>query len=135
MTFREIEEFISRITYKPDIRLKVHKILNYDEIAVTLYRDVIDVMEMNRPLTLTSNILFKESTVNAERLLGIVVELIKTSELHEVNEWLKLDGKYINDPHPEITLAKEFQQLILTTVNSSIKEKGQSKTNPIPQCR
>ena len=31
-----------------------------------------------------------------------VYRAVKALELHELDEWLKVEGKHVNDPHPEL---------------------------------
>jgi hypothetical protein len=40
-----------------------------------------------------------------EDILWWAREVCRAAALHEVDEWLKLDGKHVTNPHPELTWA------------------------------
>lgn len=48
-------------------------------------------------LSETQLVLFDEGM-----MIGMMRTNLKTMEIHEVDEWFRLDKKYMTDPHPEL---------------------------------
>ena len=39
--------------------------------------------------------------MNQKEILGFIYCMLREMELHEIDEWFKLDGYHVKDPHPE----------------------------------
>jgi hypothetical protein len=59
------------------------------------------MVSLTTSTTLTEHSLV-EVLVRGDLVRHVAVNLIRRAELHEMDEWLKLDGKCVNDPHPEL---------------------------------
>lgn len=56
-------------------------------------------------ITLTEHSLV-EILVKGDFVDYVAVNLIRRAEMHEMDEWLKLDGVCVKDPHPETVKAE-----------------------------
>lgn len=99
---RAVHAVLKRITYKPDwkITLRGRKLT----VAMPSY----DAVGRRRKVMAGTVRILPKAMLNAAargkraRLINYVVALIHLRELHEIDEWLKVDGKHLVDPHPEL---------------------------------
>lgn len=118
MTHEDIRHFFEeRITYKPGYRFRVYRMENKAEIAVWLTSAPLpDADGINaEPSPIVVRSLFRETEINAlpdaERRMRLHAEtMIRCMELHEMDEWFRLDGAYVKDPHPEKKRLFEAQE-------------------------
>ena|SRR5260221_8661401 len=115
--FEQFECMVSHITYKPGWTFKV---LANDYCAAMLkvsfkVPSVVD----NSIINVVRETALSFDTINEicshdgkERLLYIIQECVKDMELHEMAEWLKYEGEYITDPHPELRKTDEQRKRI-----------------------
>lgn len=109
----EVRRVLERITYKPLWKITVSQAHVSDEYlfclaykapdAMRAYRDAENV---HNPYTwtkiITTYATHPANVRTEEEVLETVKSLIRQAEVHEQNEWLKIDGKHVTDPHPEI---------------------------------
>jgi hypothetical protein len=108
MTGAEAEALIKSITYKPGYRLRVccNKANRTCEIRLKAHRECsrtgkMVVFSSAKTLDLgryCDRLCYVASA--EEDLMHDVRMWLRELELHEVDEWLKVDGKMVFDPHP-----------------------------------
>jgi hypothetical protein len=99
MTPAEARAILARITYKPGHRFRL-----VGELSVVMEAELVDAtwpacnisLCFVKPINLYDLPLWKEYD-----LLQHVKRLCAYAEDHEIKEWLKLDGKCVDEPHPE----------------------------------
>jgi len=106
MTFEEAAAILARVTYKPGMTFYLDDIPVFGGDYALLLRAV-DLPNSNGgvPITLmfhrricADNLsLYKE-----DDLMNEVTQLCVFHERHEMEEWLKLDGVRLHEPHPEL---------------------------------
>lgn len=98
---------MQRVAYKPEWKFVVEERLTfggqYWQGTVWAMRRVTDV-ETGARITISSQAGMTANTVDAwtdeEIVARIVRALIMNGEIHEMDEWLKLDGVCVKEPHP-----------------------------------
>lgn len=133
----ELKDLIAKVTYKPKCRLTLEPMYAHmladNSIATGGMQMLVAhvwVEDVERPgrfnyITQTSVFHLDElSTWTVELFMYKVHNLFLSAEEHEVKEWLRLDGKYIEDPHPEKDHGKNFPR---------DSARGRNKQGPPPQ--
>lgn len=114
MKLKDLEDLLKRITYKPEFQMICRIESCADLIDIRFSRMVKDATGMQKgyiPLyqiiSFTGDAL--EHMDEKEMLMRIYNGLIEF-EIHEMNEWLKVDGKCFKEPHPGYDLIiKDFK--------------------------
>lgn len=101
-----LEDIISKIKYKSGYEFKVFNNKRNDTIEILIRYTTIDSAN-GGPITLDSLCCITKETLVyntdiKEFIFSFIRETISRMELHEVDEFLKYDGKHIKDPHPEL---------------------------------
>lgn len=104
LQFRRLQDIIHRVSYKPRVKLEVHRLME----DVATIRVVMIVPDINDP---TDNIVFQFMSSLSLYSIGDMTDCqiveyfvrgaIREAELHEMDEWLKFDGRCVREPHPE----------------------------------
>lgn len=107
---RRIQDILDRMTYKPGWKITISRpedcgVQNYWE-PITLHAryPTIDITT-GKPITLSlvrSIPLESAETVPEDALIDLIGYIIKNFEMHEFDEWFKIDGVCVRDPHPEL---------------------------------
>lgn len=110
MTILEAIEIVDKITYKPKSMLQAswHLHIGYLEIRILqMMRSLEYPYEEFTPIHLVCHIdeLMLANFRDERDLIVFVRDQIRSMEEHEMNEWLKFEGKNVVDPHPEIKTA------------------------------
>lgn len=98
-----LQKALARLTYKPGWAFGVdfgRLFVVFDTFDATSKRLRRVQGEMVRPVPLRL-----VHQVNRGRTRGFydwIAKLLREREEHEVREWLKVDGKHMVDPHPEL---------------------------------
>jgi hypothetical protein len=104
------KKVIDRITYKPgfQITLLEHDPLFSGGLMIQFRRLVPNSEDPSHPIgPQVSHVAISYSMILLddrfeEALVGLLFHYLREMELHELKEWLKLDGKWVDDPHPEL---------------------------------
>ena len=99
-----IEEIISRIKYKPNVTIRCYRELVFDDVVIEVCALVIDAEDFSKQITIISKGFFRTEAIQAmgeKELILAISRQLKVLELHEIDEFFKVDGKHIKDPHPE----------------------------------
>jgi hypothetical protein len=108
MTPAEVVALIQRVTYKPGWKLRTTvepavRGWGFPVVRVQLtYRAPASdgsgaSVEFHGEASLSV-----DDRTEPDRVLAWLTAFIQRSELHEMDEWLKVDGKHVRDPHPEM---------------------------------
>lgn len=106
-----VKNILSKITYKPGWTFYVdredkntYKYSSYLKLHVIAQQ--IDISDPLKIVYIKSDMMISEWDI--ERLSDnqlidyLVLQLIRKVELHEIDEWLKIDGINFREPHPEL---------------------------------
>lgn len=115
MNIDEIESFVARISYKPDFYIEVGTDLDDPELFMVRARAILPDVHPNGTPGLSRlidgrHVVFVYShgrhrfdQCPDETMLRMLVEVqLHEVEKHEFDEWFRVDGKTIVDPHPEL---------------------------------
>ena len=93
------QQWLSRISYKPNIKMEIVDQFN-DYLNLKISVNTIDSRDGFSPIVIYhSNIIDNRFVRNFDDFKNYVIERILQMERHETNEFLKIDGKLIHDPH------------------------------------
>ena len=102
MTEPEFASLINRLSYKPSSRIVVSYEITRDELSARFSMTVLDSGDKTNHViptvchTIDPNWL---KDTDEEEVVDWVRSCWHALEIHEADEWLKLDGKAIFDPH------------------------------------
>jgi hypothetical protein len=105
MTFEELKKIMAKFTYKPGSRFQVRRGpergLYFIEVSIYC-QDVNAPHKLNFVTNQTP--VFEVDLMDWTDALVIarVQNAVQSIEQHEIQEWLRLDGMFVSDPHPEI---------------------------------
>lgn len=123
MTFDELFAFLERVTYKPNTKLVAKcgptrsdgKSVKLTEPTTHYSGNVMLALEQSVPsarprdgagdlVILASDDLsrFHVEHIDERDLLRVVRKLVRRAEMHEVDEWLRIDGDHVTVPHPDL---------------------------------
>lgn len=107
-----LRDFFARVTYKPCTQFCVTPIVLSDTVRVELRALCPDVVKPapHRPgvEVVVAHDFHPLDMPGAEQdLLYIARKLIEAFEAHERDEWFRLDGEPVNDPHPPLMEAPD----------------------------
>jgi hypothetical protein len=105
-----VARIVELISYKPGWQFKVSPISNYDQVEVRIVhmtRDAAGHLEGDIPIVCKH--VFNNEAISVAHAAGKLTLMVTMSlrdtirmfELHELDEWLKIDGEYVKDPHAE----------------------------------
>lgn len=115
MTPDQAIRFVTRLTYKPKYRFRASVLDDFmgrhadDCVEFTLMGDAPDaqgsvaVAEITSRTTIPTRAL---TDMDEAQLAAAMYELALSLERHELEEWLRIDGKHFREPHPEMRLAR-----------------------------
>ena len=99
----QLNHYLSRFSYKPNFKFKAYrKHIEYDLIVLDIemtvpHRDTLDPTKVITQRALG----FRDVPKNELEFAQWMREIIRHLEMHEVDEWVKMDGLRIFDPHEE----------------------------------
>lgn len=104
---------LKRLTYKPAAMLETPQDDDIYRGLVTLTATsyVLDANGSARlvPVTATNPMRVEmladeKGNLDEKRALGFIRDTLKMLEFHEVDEWFRIDGKHVTDPHPPLPI-------------------------------
>lgn len=97
MTFEQAQEILARITYKPGWKIEL---VDFGFVKVSIRHKATDANDPNR----TIDIRFEQGVelihTDEKRLVDWIFICVRAAEIHEIEEWFKIDGHCFRDPHP-----------------------------------
>lgn len=105
MKFKDIVSIVEKVTYKPGWKISIHR-PDYGNMIEIVFRthpvpDAAGKRQGDGPIL--ARLHFPpESIKEPNHLLKLIQDRVKSLELHEVDEWLKFENKWLKDPHPEL---------------------------------
>lgn len=100
LTFWEMERLLERITYKPGVRLSIWRSVHDERLTLGIIAAVPSVDDPSRTIEIQSTVSLPAWQLGEAGILRKVRRLVKELENHEVDEWLRVDGVPVRDPHP-----------------------------------
>lgn len=105
-----IDALLGRITYKPNVRLSCMSAYNADSSFITIHL-VADVPNAEDPrylIPITSiftvdRYLLQQN--DEQELISYIRFNVQRFEMYELDEFFKIDGKRLNNPHPDLNKA------------------------------
>ena len=112
MTLNELKVFVARFTYKPKAYVRVIPVFKFWTIEVGLWCEDAESLNRNKlnyVKHITSPFTADDLKDYTEELVIAKIEnAIISIEHHEINEWLRIDNRYVSDPHPETAHGKNY---------------------------
>lgn len=101
MDFDTANKIVQSISYKPNFKIFIFKHFLHDSwiLAITMYVPDANNPECTIPIRQHSSIHPKDMTKAV--LTSYVQVSIRTMETHEHDEWFKVDGIALKNPHAE----------------------------------
>jgi hypothetical protein len=123
----EVASFLGRISYKRNWRARVCASLDPETALVKLEHDEFDAdrwLEISPhvhatviyPFTVHRNS-FRNEAHFIEDFPKLLLMKIRDAEDHEVAEWLRLDGRHVKDPHPELRTHLRYEGMFSMTAD------------------
>jgi hypothetical protein len=99
LSYEEIRRIVGEFTYKPGWRL----IVTSDDVwsrflVLRLEAEVDDARRPGQKTTIVHQLSF-QAMFSEEHVEGFVMAAVQTAEAHETNEWLRRNGRLVDDPH------------------------------------
>lgn len=102
-TSERLRGIVDRVTYKPDWQFLVRP-ASYEAAYLTVVHMEQDVEKPDEEISVGSTKMVTglgmEDLTDEQVIEFVVRPLIMDAEVHEIDEWLKLDRKHIRNPHP-----------------------------------
>lgn len=106
MEIEEAKAIFEKLTYKKHYRLIFRENpwnFSYEMVFTYMAPDADGLVPMDQQIVGRYEIPIEQlKYLNRKAFLKLIHHNILQVELHEINEWLRIDGEFINDPHPEI---------------------------------
>lgn len=111
MTFKKAQNILQKMSYKPECRSLPYWVTIHDYSPFVIIRVRLPRPDSGNPFSAaiqpligTSQVFWKifEGWTEQEFLLDLY-KLVVHTETHEVSEWLRVEGKPVVDPHPELS--------------------------------
>lgn len=108
MTREEIVALTKRITYKPNAAFRVFFHEDYATFELCLQVPSVATPSVANPLgqstiiSLSSHRIVPMRFLSADSIPVIALEIAVALETHEMDEWLRIDGEPIRNPHPTV---------------------------------
>ena len=102
MSLEEAEAVLKRVSYKPGYHFEISAIgLRVDLMLVQLQRPDADGGDRKLDLVCRCPLPADQlESLDEAGLIMLVSQQAAWLELHEMDEWLRLDGKRLREPHP-----------------------------------
>lgn len=103
LALKKVMAFLGRVTYKPNWHFTAE---TYEpgSVYIRIRWAAPDSFYPERIANLTSLYSYSSNSIiegGDKAIAGMVQHAISLAEMHEINEWFKIDGKFYKDPHPE----------------------------------
>ncbi len=99
MTRNRVEEILKSISYKPEFCLR-YEWLNFSQIRIGTGMEVLDSVNLNENFMLKLERIYDIRSIRDEHMfIRCVFDQIKEMELHEAQEFFKVDGVAPFFPH------------------------------------
>lgn len=95
-------QLIEQMTYKPAYTLSATRDLHRDYVEFRVSGRVPDVREPAKTIAVTSRELFHTNVIKSlkpNQAYKLIRKAIYDFEHHEADEWLRVDGECLYDPH------------------------------------
>lgn len=113
MTEDQAREMLARVSYKPGFEFRLSESAGKPCLSISVSQ-LRDSRGYQAAVTLTHHSRldsYELSDMNEEDFLKRVRESVVKTEIHEMHEWLKLDGNLFHDPHTECQIIPEHLAL------------------------
>lgn len=104
MSIAEAVAIVARLTYKPGWKLHAQIIKETDRMVFHAGKVEPDAEGVNSPSDVSyASVLTAEALARMDErgFLAWIFDVVSQRELHEVEEWLRLEGRPLREPHPE----------------------------------
>lgn len=99
-TFEGLESFFSKFTYKSNFEFTLIRSYTHGGIELRIKMMVPNSDDPKNIISVISTHLIYED-IPCNYIPRYILDLIKKLEIHEAEEWFKIDGKKIFNPHKD----------------------------------
>jgi hypothetical protein len=100
MTLQKAQELVAKFTYKPNFKIELQQDILRDMWQLHIHMIVSDVH--TGKVTKVNSTRLLHCKVDKDYLKDSIISAVHELEIHEINEWLKFNGKHVTNPHPEL---------------------------------
>lgn len=115
MTVDEIERVLGKIQYKPLYTFYLSTNVGFGDHTIYMNARTVNALDFSRPATVVSMIRINCVTITGiDMLLNEIREMVTNFELHERDEFLRYEGRYLINPHndePEMPAKRTISPL------------------------
>lgn len=98
-----MDVILKSITYKPNIRFSIEPFPTNGFPRFKLIASVEDSRDRRQLITITLEQSITELFVSSKDMfIQFVLHRIQQFERHEIDEWFKIDGKHLHEPHAKV---------------------------------
>lgn len=106
LSYEQVVDQLKRLTYKPETKIviewpRVHPDLSHRWVQLTITDPRIDTTNPEREIFLTNTIIVP-TPISEDHLHFDLRRFFHDFEKHEADEWLRIGGTMIHDPHAEV---------------------------------
>lgn len=96
----QYKAWLERITYRPNVIIHVDHDIYSNQIVLRIVVKTIDSRDMKTPIDIHHNRTIEAMCIrNFDDFKHLVKEALFTVEKHEFDEFFRVDGVMLNDPH------------------------------------
>lgn len=113
----KVQDLCSRIKYKPNSIILTRQAANYPGIEISIAVPCISATDFSATIPIITSQAISYDELNSVKedlepyILSRIYSLITRLELHEINEFFKIDGRYYKHPHPPNMLTYTINNL------------------------
>jgi hypothetical protein len=113
-----MEHLVSRLSYKPNTKLSVMEcsggsiVVRFFMCVPDITRRVSDGFGVNNMVAMEPEHILNQTE---DHLIHVIQAMIVQTEMHEVDEWLRVEGVPVRDPHPDWLTSlqiKDFKRVV-----------------------
>jgi len=101
---RTLSELLKHFTYRPGWRFEVHRGI------LQVSAEVIDADDPDRIMAITFSQGIPSDVYKHFDWTRWLFEQVRAIEFHELQEFFRIDGRPVYEPHPELVGASEYQR-------------------------
>jgi hypothetical protein len=116
MTLEEIRAFVGTITYKPGYKIIEEPNIMHECLGFRIETPLTKCVITGQEDTIKTWVRFQAKFSTKSSIIQLFKQAIRNLENHEMTEWFKAEGKWINHPHPELQVGPQIDNYEMVSV-------------------